>query len=107
MPSEENINVSKRSHVSTALYAPTFLSSEVANHKNAFVAMSNGSIFVLDWESASFSPVVIDYQGMFHHRPWGDVVTDIKSHPVKMHRLLIAYEETAVIIYSLNKNREI
>jgi hypothetical protein len=24
-----------------------------------------------------------------------------------MHRMLIAYEETAVIIYSLNKNREI
>ncbi len=28
-------------------------------------------------------------------------------NPNKMHRLLIAYEETAVIVYSLNKNREI
>jgi WD40 repeat protein len=49
VPSEENIHVSKRSQVSTALYAPTFLSSELANHKNVFIAMSNGSIYVLDW----------------------------------------------------------
>jgi hypothetical protein len=35
------------------------------------------------------------------------VVTDIKSNPNMMHRLLISYEEIGVVVYSLNKNRDI
>lgn len=42
-----------------------------------------------------------------YHQKKSDTVSDIKTHPTLMHRMLIAYEETAVIIYSLNKNREI
>jgi hypothetical protein len=34
-------------------------------------------------------------------------VTDLKVHLTKMHRVLLAYEETSVVVYSLNKNREI
>ena len=36
-----------------------------------------------------------------------DVITDMKLNPYNMHRMLIAYEETAVVMYSLNKNRDI
>ena len=36
-----------------------------------------------------------------------DVVSDMRLDPSKMHRLLIAYEETAIILFSLNKNREL
>lgn len=90
----------------TQLYAPTFLSSEADNHKNVFFALSSGDVLVFDWTNATFSSLVIAYSLMFH-RQKKDNVSDIKAHPLKMHRLLIAYEETAVIVYSLNKNRDI
>lgn len=68
--------------------------------------MSTGTIYIFDWQTATFSPVTIKYSTMFF-KPRGDIVSDIKAHPLKMHRLLIAYEETAVIVFSLNKNRDI
>lgn len=34
-------------------------------------------------------------------------VVDIRCNPNKMHRLLIAYELQAVIVFSLNKNQTI
>ena len=92
--------------ISTLLYAPTTLSSEPENHKNVFIAMSDGTLFVFDWHLAQFSPVVITYGQIFHH-PKGDCISDVKIHPIKMHRVLIAYEETAVVVYSLNKDRDI
>jgi WD40 repeat protein len=75
----------------TQLYAPTFLSSEAENHKNVFFALSSGDVIVFDWTNATFSSVVISYSLMFH-RQKKDNVSDIKAHPLKMHRLLIAYE---------------
>ena len=35
------------------------------------------------------------------------MVKDIKCHMTKMHRLLICYYGTAVVVFSLNKNRVI
>ena len=93
-------------NIVTALYAPQFLSNEPDNHRFVFCAMSSGNIYILDWKTGVFSPNVINYSQMYHQRK-GDTVCDIKTHPTMMHRMLIAYEETAVIIYSLNKNREI
>ena len=39
--------------------------------------------------------------------PKGDCISDIKCHPYKMHRILVAFKETALIVYSLNKDRMI
>ena len=36
-----------------------------------------------------------------------DIVTDMKCHWQKMHRLLISYKTTAVVVFSLNKNRNV
>ena len=36
-----------------------------------------------------------------------DRVNDIKSHSTKMHRLLICWGSTAVVVFSINKNRAI
>lgn len=33
-----------------------------------------------------------------------DRVNDIKCHSTKMHRLLICYDRTAVVVFSINKN---
>ena len=52
------------------------------------------------------SSIVIRYQVLFPERN-NDIVSDMRLNPLKMHRILIAYEETAVIVFSLNKNREI
>ena len=52
VPSDEQTSGRPRRYISTALYTPTFLSNEVKNHGNIFIAMSNGSIFVLDWAKA-------------------------------------------------------
>ena len=90
----------------SALYSPQFLSNEPDNHRFIFCALSSGNIYVLDWKTGVFSPNVINYSLMYHQKK-SDIVSDIKTHPSLMHRMLIAYEETAVIIYSLNKNREI
>ena len=35
------------------------------------------------------------------------MVSDIKCHMLKMHRLLISYSRSAVVVYSINKNRSI
>lgn len=43
---------------------------------------------------------------MFPERQF-DTVMDMKLNPQKMHRLLIAYENTAVVMFSLNKHKDI
>jgi hypothetical protein len=88
------------------VYCPTILTNEAKNHYNVFIALSDATIYVFDWHLGQFSPVVIQYFMLFTN-PKGDTVTAMKCHPLKMHRLLIAFEETAVIMYSLNKDREI
>jgi hypothetical protein len=90
----------------SSLYSPQFLSNEPDNHRFVFCALSSGNIYILDWKTGVFSPNVINYSQMYHQKK-SDTVSDIKTHPTLMHRMLIAYEETAVIVYSLNKNREI
>lgn len=96
----------KRAPVATLLYAPNFLSSEPKNHHNIFIAMADGSVYVFDWHLSQFSPVVIQYYMIFTN-PKGDSISDVKSNPLKMHRILVAFEETAVIVYSLNKDKYI
>jgi len=36
-----------------------------------------------------------------------DILSDLKFHPSKLHRLLLCYSKTSSYIYSLNKNRAI
>ena len=69
-----------RGKISTLLYAPTFLSSELDNHNNVYIAMSDGTLHVFDWTTYNFSPVLIRYSQMFHH-PRGDIISDVKCHP--------------------------
>eukprot|EP00347_Sterkiella_histriomuscorum_P007123 403350173 len=77
--------------VVTCMHTPQFLTNEPENHD-----------FLL------ISQLVIRFKLMFPDKSSaGDVVTDMKVDPQHMHRLLIAYENTAVVVYSLNKNRDI
>ncbi len=82
------------------------LSNEPDNHNNVFFGMSSGNIYIYNLDENSVSTVIIRFKLMFPDKS-KDAVTDMKCNPLQMHRLIIAYEETAIIIYSLNKNREI
>jgi hypothetical protein len=66
--------------------------------------MDDGDIYIFDLTVKTFSKFKIDYKLMFSDKP-ATAVVDIKCHPTKMHRLLIAYKKTAVCVFSINKNR--
>jgi hypothetical protein len=74
------------------------------NHDHFFIGMSDGDIYVFDLTVKTFSKFKVDYKLLFPDKP-ATAVTDIKCHPGKMHRLLIAYQSTAIAVFSLNKNR--
>jgi hypothetical protein len=66
--------------------------------------MDDGDVYIFDLNSKTFTGFKIDYNKLFASKP-PTRVTDIKCHPTKMHRLLIAYEHTAITVFSINKNR--
>ena len=78
--------------------------------------MEQGNIYVFDLQTCKYSTyfivfkqlklqgVTVDYLESFGNV---DRVNDIKCHSTKLHRLLICYARTAVIVFSLNKNRAI
>ena len=66
--------------------------------------MDDGDVYIFDLSLKTFSKFKLDYKVLFPDKP-ATAVTDIKCHPLKMHRLLIAYKKTAVTVFSLNKNR--
>ena len=68
--------------------------------------MSTGNIHIYNIDTQTVSSVVIRFGLLFPDRK-GDYVADMKVNPQMMHRMLIAYEETAVVMYSLNKHRDI
>lgn len=90
----------------SCLYMPNFLTSQPLNHKHFFVGMETGEIYIFDLNTMMFSSFCIAYSSLFpKRRNEGDEVTDIKCHLTKMHRLLISYKKTGVIVFSINKNR--
>eukprot|EP00347_Sterkiella_histriomuscorum_P009845 403339654 len=94
--------------VVTCMHTPQFLTNEPENHDFLFVGLSNGNIYTYTISANRISQLVIRFKLMFPDKSSaGDVVTDMKVDPQHMHRLLIAYENTAVVVYSLNKNRDI
>jgi WD40 repeat protein len=74
------------------------------NHDHFFVGMDDGDIYVFDLTVKTFSKFKVDYKQLFPDKP-STAVSDIKCHPHKMHRLLIAFQNTAIAVFSLNKNR--
>lgn len=68
--------------------------------------MSTGDIYIYSIAENQLSSLVIRFKHIFPELQ-SDIVSSMTLNPSKMHRILIAYEETAVIVFSLNKNREI
>lgn len=66
--------------------------------------MDDGDIYIFDLSIKTFSKFKIDYKKLYPDKP-ATPVMDIKCHPTKMHRLLIAYKKTAIAVFSINKNR--
>ena len=66
--------------------------------------MDDGDIYVFDLTVMNFSKFKIDYKLLFPGKP-STIIVDIKCHPTKMHRLLIAYKQIAVGVFSINKNK--
>jgi len=52
--------------------------------------MDDGDIYVFDLTVKTFSKFKVDYKQLFPDKP-STAVSDIKCHPHKMHRLLIAF----------------
>ena len=76
------------------------------NHKHFFIGMESGEIYIFDLVEQAFDPLVLSFESVFPKQPV-DTIMDIKCHNTKMHRLLIAYPKTAVVVFSLNKYRVI
>lgn len=76
------------------------------NHNQVFVGMTSGNIHIYQIDENEMAAMVIRFKQLFPSKK-SSVVTDIKSNPQMMHRILIAFEEVAVVVYSLNKNRDI
>ena len=73
--------------------------------------MEQGNIYVFDLKTRKFSTYFIVFKqlGLFgmagSDASLEDKVQDMKCHYTKMHRLLISYARTAIIVFSINKNR--
>jgi hypothetical protein len=66
--------------------------------------MDNGNVHIFDLNTKMFSKFKIDYKAQMPDQA-ATPVTDIKCHPLKMHRLLISFKEVCVGVFSINKNR--
>ena len=102
-PDPDNCKVS-------CLYIPAFLTNIQENHRHIFIGMESGSIYVFDTEAKTFADYVIDFKELGLPEQVAedeDRVNDIKCHVTKMHRLLICYARTAIVVFSMNKNRRI
>lgn len=90
----------------TSFYCPPFLTSEPLNHNNIFVGLASGDIYIYQIKEIEQAEMVIKFKTLFPFvKLKKDMITDMKCNPLMMHRIAIAYEETAVVIYSTNKNR--
>jgi len=80
-----------------------FLTSEPKNHDHLFFGMASGEVFIYDIAVRQFTKYVIQTTDSF--RPGvlnPDIIVDIKCHPEKMQKLLIA-QRFQVCVYSLHK----
>ena len=91
----------------TCLYVPQFLTTKQENHCHFFIGTEPGRIFVFDIETKMFASFVIEFPTLKFTSQMFDIVSDMKCHWQKMHRLLISYKNTAVVVFSLNKNRNV
>ena len=88
----------------TYMYTATQLTNQPLNHRHVFVGMSCGNIYIFDLEAKQLSTFFLDFKKQFpNSKP--DSVTCVKCHPDKMHRILVSYERTAAVVYSINKDR--
>ena len=94
----------------TSLYVPNHLTNVPLNHNHLFIAMESGNVYIFDIVLKQLSSYVVkpnrEFTG-FNGEKRVDPVIGIKAHWIKMHRLLFAYADTGVGVFSLNKNREI
>ena len=98
----------------SCLYAPPFLTNKQGdkedNHCFVYIGMENGNIYIFD-TYYKHAQTFVNYSIKFNslNLPGmqandSDMVNDIKCHMTKMHRMLISYRSTAVVVFSINKN---
>ena len=87
----------------SCLYIPNFITSQPLNHDHFFIGMEQGAIYVFDLKTSNFTSYIIEFEKLFPGQRAAPVV-DIKCHTTKMHRLLLSYKDTAIVVFSLNKN---
>ena len=100
--SECQLDVSKDDYV-TYLYTISELTNQPLNHRHIFLGLSTGNVRIFDLETKTISSYFIDFKKQFKQKN-RDKVSCIKCHPEKMHRILISYERTAAVVYSINKD---
>ena len=90
-----------------SVYSPGYLTNEPENHGYVFFGLTNGNVYIYNAIENQIEPVVIKYKMLFPEKGGKDTISDMKLNPQMMHRILIAYEETAVVLYSINKDKEL
>lgn len=86
----------------SCMRAPFFKSTDHTNEEHVFIGMNIGNIYFYSF---------VDCLVYRHSVKRSQVlkkdtkVVDIKCNPKKMHHLLVCYQDTAVIVYSINKHQ--
>ncbi len=75
----------------TTLYVPQWLNFEKDNTGYAYLGMVSGDMMVYEVSTNSFPPLEMLFKSLFPFKP-GDMVTDIKQNPFKIHRFLVSLE---------------
>ena len=96
----------------TIVYMTNDLTNEPKNHRHAFIGTNQGDILFFDTEAMVFSKYIITLYKVFKDLKEFNMseiaylrIVDIKCHAQKMHRILIAYQSHAIVVWSMNKNK--
>ena len=94
----------------SCLYIPSTLTNKDENHRHIFIGMEEGNIYIFDLLTRKFASFFIDFKNLRLPKQVPEdacEVNDIKCHMTKMHRLLISFSRTAIVVFSINKARNI
>ena len=79
-----------------------FTSSDAENNGHAFIGMSTGNLYFYSLEKQILLKHSVKRTQLLTTQ--NAKICDIRSNPVKPHRLLIVYKDVAVVVYSMNKH---
>ena len=60
---------------------PLELTTEIDNHRHAFIGMVNGDIYIFDTHGLLLSTYTIELTKVLGNKAASDAVSDIKCHP--------------------------